>query len=409
MKCGNENGRKLSATLIIQNARIILPTQVISDGYLVIDSGKISAVGEGYPSSNDSINVFDARGNTVMPGFIDLHVHGGGGGSFMSKKPLEHITARKFHAEHGTTSMQATTSTTDFRDLLQVVAALSKSSAESSMGSKVLGIHTEGPFISTMKPGAHLVPLLLNGDILAMNELIQAADDFITMVTLAPEIPGGFELLSYLTGKKIVASVGHTNATYAQVVKAVELGARSATHTFNAMSPLGHREPGAVGGILDSEEIYAEAILDGVHIDEVIFRILLACKGADQINLVTDATALAGKPNGIYPLDALGSLEKTEGKVVLYGTDTLAGSVLDMNSALKNCAKFSSVGLSELSKLSSLNAAKIIGKELELGSLEVGKLADLVLLDSELTVYATMIDGEWEYMNPQYEDNLVTY
>ena len=395
-----------SGTCVIKNARIALPEQVIVNGFLEIADGRIVKVAEGEPSSTSTELVFDAQKSTLTPGFIDLHVHGGNGGAFTSVDPAEHNLAREYHLKNGTTSMLASTHTMEFESLLAILKALSDSSKSNKNGSKVLGIHTEGPFISEHKPGAHVVAQLKAGDLSAIQAVISAADDFVSMMTIAPEIPGGLDAIRYLVDKNIISSIGHTNATYAQAVEGIKAGARSTTHLFNAMSPLAHRDPGAVGAVLDSQDIFAELILDGIHIHEAIFRIALKSKGVDRINLITDATSLAGLPDGEYGALPDRAVTKIGGKIVLAGTDTLAGSALSMNMVYQNAAKFAPLTLSELSKISSLNAAKILGKDADIGSLEVGKLADLVLLDTESTVCATMIEGEWKYVNDELKESL---
>ena len=393
-------------TCVIKNARIVLPESVISNGFLEIVKGRIVKVAEGNFTSGSMERIFDIQQATLTPGFIDLHVHGGNGGAFTSIDPAEHILAREFHLKNGTTSMLASTHTTEFSSLLAILNSLAESSRSNKSGSKVLGIHTEGPFISEHKPGAHVVAQLKTGDLSAIQAVISAADNFVSMVTIAPEIPGGLDAIKYLLDKNIVSSIGHTNATYAQAVEGIKAGARSTTHLFNAMSPLAHRDPGAVGAVLDNDNIFAELILDGIHIHEAIFRIALKSKGVDRINLITDATSLAGLPDGEYGALPDRAVTKIGGKIVLAGTDTLAGSALSMNMVYQNAAKFAPLTLSELSKLSSLNAAKILGKEADIGSLEVGKLADLVLLDSESKVCATMIEGEWKYVHDDWKEAL---
>jgi N-acetylglucosamine-6-phosphate deacetylase len=395
-----------SGTCVIRNARIVLPEQVISNGFLEIANGRIVKVAEGEPASSTSEIIYDAHKATITPGFIDLHVHGGNGGAFTSIDPAEHNLAREFHLKNGTTSMLASTHTTEFSSLLAILKSLAESSRSNRNGSKVLGIHTEGPFISEHKPGAHVIAQLKTGDLSSIEEVLLAADNFVSMVTVAPEIPGGLEAIKYLSKKNIISSIGHTNATYAQAVEGIKAGARSTTHLFNAMSPLAHRDPGAVGAVLDNEDIFAELILDGIHIHEAIFRIALKSKGVDRINLITDATSLAGLADGEYGEVPDRAVTKIGGKIVLSGTDTLAGSALSMNMVYQNAAKFAQLTLSELSKISSLNAAKILGKESEIGSLEVGKLADLVLLDAESKVCATMIEGEWKYVSGEWEEAL---
>lgn len=395
-----------SGTCVVRNARIALPELVISNGFLEIVNGRIVNVAEGEPSSTSTELIFDVQKATITPGFIDLHVHGGNGGAFTSVDPVEHNLAREFHLKNGTTSMLASTHTMEFESLLAILKALSSSSKTNKNGSKVLGIHTEGPFISEHKPGAHVIAQLKTGDLSAIQAVISAADNFVSMVTVAPEIPGGLDAIKYLLDKNIVSSIGHTNATYDQAVEGIRAGARSTTHLFNAMSPLAHRDPGAVGAVLDNEEIFAELILDGIHIHEAIFRIALKSKGVDRINLITDATSLAGLPDGEYGSLPDRAVTKIGGKIVLAGTDTLAGSALSMNMVYQNAARFAPLTLSELSKISSLNAAKILGKEGDIGSLEVGKLADLVLLNSEFKACATMIEGEWKYVHDDWKEAL---
>ena len=228
-----------------------------------------------------------------------------------------------------------------------------------------------------------------------MDRLISASNNLVSMVTVAPEIKGGLDLIKHLISKNIVASLGHSEATFEEATKGIELGATSTTHTFNAMSPLQHREPGMVGAVLDADDIFCEAILDGIHIHPVAFRVLLASKGIDKVNLVTDSTSYAGECDGKFSRPDGRTLIKDGGRIVIEGSNTLAGSSLNMNMALKNCLKFSTVDLSELSKLTSLNAAKIIGCQNDLGSIERGKIADLVVLDANFDTQAVMMEGVW--------------
>lgn len=395
-----------SGTSVIKNARIVLPEAAISNGYLEIVNGRIVKIAEGEAPSSIAESVFNAQGATLTPGFIDLHVHGGNGGTFNSIDPAEHKLAREFHLKNGTTSMLATTHTTEFITSLAILKSLSLSSKSSTSGSKVLGIHTEGPFISEYKPGAHVVAHLRAGNLSEIAQVVSAADDFIAMVTVAPEISNGLEMISYLSKLGIITSIGHTNASYSQAVAGIKAGAKSTTHLFNAMPPLSHRDPGAVGAILDSDEIFAELILDGIHIDAAIFRIALKCKGIDRLNLITDATSLAGLSDGDYGDLPDRAVTKIGGKIVVAGTDTLAGSALNMNIVYKNAAKFAQLSQSELSKITSLNAAKIIGKDSDIGSIEIGKLADLVILDSQSNVCATMIEGQWKHISDGWKEAL---
>lgn len=381
--------------ITLKNANVVTPDGVVSKGIIDVENGRIKQIRKESDSKSDDKNAIDLKGKYVFPGFIDLHVHGGGGGSFNSVDPMDHEKARSYHLQHGTTSMLTTTSTTEFEFLEKVLASLSVSAKMPIKGSRVLGIHTEGPFISPKRNGAHHIPLILEGSNELMDRLISASNNLVSMVTVAPEIKGGLDLIKHLISKNIVASLGHSEATFEEATKGIELGATSTTHTFNAMSPLQHREPGMVGAVLDADDIFCEAILDGIHIHPVAFRVLLARKGIDKVNLVTDSTSYAGEGDGKFSRPDGRTLIKDGGRIVIEGSNTLAGSSLNMNMALKNCLKFSTVDLSDLSKLTSLNAAKIIGCENDLGSIEIGKIADLVVLDANFDTQAVMMEGVW--------------
>jgi N-acetylglucosamine-6-phosphate deacetylase len=381
--------------ITLKNANVVTPDGVVSKGIIDVENGRIKQIRKESDSKFDDKNAIDLKGRYVFPGFIDLHVHGGGGGSFNSVDPVDHEKARSYHLQHGTTSMLTTTSTTEFEFLEKVLTSLSVSAKMPIKGSRVLGIHTEGPFISPKRNGAHHIPLILEGSNELMDRLISASNNLVSMVTVAPEIKGGLDLIKHLISKNIVASLGHSEATFEEATKGIELGATSTTHTFNAMSPLQHREPGMVGAVLDADDIFCEAILDGIHIHPVAFRVLLARKGIDKVNLVTDSTSYAGEGDGKFSRPDGRTLIKDGGRIVIEGSNTLAGSSLNMNMALKNCLKFSTVDLSDLSKLTSLNAAKIIGCENDLGSIEIGKIADLVVLDANFDTQAVMMEGVW--------------
>ena len=371
--------------ITLKNANVVTPDGVVSKGIIDVENGRIKQIRKESDSKSDDKNAIDLKGKYVFPGFIDLHVHGGGGGSFNSVDPIDHEKARSYHLQHGTTSMLTTTSTTEFEFLEKVLASLSRSAKMPIKGSRVLGIHTEGPFISPKRNGAHHIPLILEGSNELMDRLISASNNLVSMVTVAPEIKGGLDLIKHLISKNIVASLGHSEATFEEATKGIELGATSTTHTFNGM----------VGAVLDADDIFCEAILDGIHIHPVAFRVLLARKGIDKVNLVTDSTSYAGEGDGKFSRPDGRTLIKDGGRIVIEGSNTLAGSSLNMNMALKNCLKFSTVDLSELSKLTSLNAAKIIGCQNDLGSIERGKIADLVVLDANFDTQAVMMEGVW--------------
>lgn len=383
----------MSQRIALTNLRVVLPTEVRENSSLIIESGKIVGI---LPSGSDlgTATQFDLHGQTAFPGFIDVHVHGAGGGSFASADPSQHISAREFHLSKGTTSLYATTGTADLDSLKGALSALSESSAV-DVGSRVLGIHTEGPFISAKKPGAHQVSLLRNGSISEFQELIKASHRLIKRITLAPEIAGGKDLLAFLLKEGIQVSTGHSHATYEEALDAFRAGSQSVTHMFNAMSGFNHREPGLIGAVLDSSEVYTEVILDEVHVHPAAFRILLKSRPVDRTVLITDAVPLAGMPDGESPRIDGRSVDKQGMTIKIKGTDTLAGSALDMNMALKNAAKNSNLNLPQLSLIASQNAARLMGVSDKYGSLEIGKCADIAILDSSLNVTGVLLDGRW--------------
>jgi len=383
----------MSERIALTNLRVVLPNAVLEDVSLIIKSGKILGT---IPSGSDTGTKanYNLSGQIAFPGFIDVHVHGAAGGSFSSADFNQHLAAREFHLSKGTTSLYATTGTADLDSLKSALSALSESSAVDS-GSRVLGIHTEGPFISAKKPGAHQISLLRIASISEFRELITASHSFIKRVTLAPEIAGGRDLLAFLLKEGIQVSTGHSHATYEEALVAFRAGSQSVTHMFNAMSGFNHREPGLIGAVLDSSEVYTEVILDEVHVHPAAFRILLKSRPVDRTILITDAVPLAGMPDGESPRIDGRSVDKNGMTIKIKGTDTLAGSALDMNMALKNAAKNSNLDLPQLSLIASQNAARLMGVADRYGSLEPGKCADIAILDSSLNVTGVLLDGRW--------------
>ena len=283
----------------LTNLKVVLPSEVLEDMSIILEGSRILDI---VPLGRESgfTTKFDLKGQIAFPGFIDVHVHGGGGGSFSCTDSAKHFAARQFHLSNGTTSLYATTSTTDLNTFRDSLSALSESSTIDN-GSRVLGIHTEGPFLSPKKQGAHQTSLLRDGSINEFQELIKASSNLIKRTTLAPEIHGGKELFAFLLHEGIQVSVGHSNATYEEALDFFQLGAKSVTHMFNAMSEFNHREPGLVGAALDSANVYTEVILDEVHVHPAAFRILLKSRPIDRIVLITDAVSFAGLQDGESP------------------------------------------------------------------------------------------------------------
>lgn len=377
---------------VLRHARLVLPDGVVENGWLCTEGEQIAAVGspDQLPPPGPDGTLHDLAGRYVVPGFVDMHVHGGGGGAFSSGRIDEARDAAAFHLGHGTTTIMASTVTGALPDLERYVAEL----AELVEDGELAGIHLEGPFIARSRCGAHDPNLLRDPDPALVQRLVKAGRGAVRMVTLAPELDGGIESTGLLADAGVIAAFGHTDATYAEANQAIARGARVATHIFNAMRPVHHREPGPVTAALEQDEVFVEVVNDGMHVHPSVVSLVFAAAGAHRTALITDAMQAAGLADGKYPLGPL-TVEVTDGAVRVAGTDTLAGSTLTMDHALRNTVL--SVGIPiELAAVSaSLTPARALGIDDKVGTLEPGKYADLVVLDDDLRVVAVMRRGRW--------------
>jgi N-acetylglucosamine-6-phosphate deacetylase len=379
---------------VLRNARLVLPEGVVEDGWLCTEGERIAAVGgptSPLPPGPDG-TVHDLSGRYVVPGFVDMHVHGGGGGAFSSGRVDEARAAVAFHLSHGTTTIMASTVTGALDDLERYVASL----AELVEDDMLAGIHLEGPFIARSRCGAHDPNLLRDPDPAAVQRLVKAGRGAVRMVTLAPELDHGFEATSLLADAGVIAAIGHTDATYAEANQAISRGARVATHVFNAMRPVHHREPGPVTAALEQDEVFVEVVNDGMHVHPSVVSLVFAAAGAHRIALITDAMEAAGSADGVYPLGPL-TVEVSGGAVRVAGTDTLAGSTLTMDNALRNTVLSVGVPIEQAAVSASLTPARALGLDDRIGTLEPGKFADLVVLDADLRVEAVMRRGRWAH------------
>jgi N-acetylglucosamine-6-phosphate deacetylase len=326
----------------------------------------------------------------LVPGFIDLHIHGAHGHDVMdgSEEALHKISHAL--AEEGVTGFLATTMTAD-NDYIENILKIIASIKPDSTSAKILGAHLEGPFIAKEKMGAQMGEKIQLPDVSLMKHWQKVAQGTIKIVTLAPELPGAIPLIKALRDMGIVASVGHTNATYDETCAAIAAGCTHATHLFNAMRGLHQREPGAVGALLLSEEVIAELIADGVHLHPAILQLILRLKGKDRLVLITDAMRAKCMGNGQYELG--GQPVFVQDNLAKLSDGTLAGSVLRLPEAIKNMVKFSECSLADAIYMAATNPARVLGLEGSKGSIAVGKDADLVVMDAELGVQFTMREG----------------
>jgi N-acetylglucosamine-6-phosphate deacetylase len=376
----------------LRSERIVCPDRTVA-GEVIVECGRIAAV---IPrddirrrASAEDDELVELGDRWLLPGYIDLHVHGGGGAQCNASASEEISEVARFHARHGTTGLLATTVAAPIEDLCTALAAIADCPAPN-----LLGAHLEGPFLSREWPGAMDSGFFLDPDASQLERLLAAGAGRIRLMTLAPEPPGGFELVEQLVRAGVVASIGHTNASDADVRVAVRVGATAATHVFNAMPPLHHRKPGAVGAVLDLAEVSCELICDGFHVDPVAMRLLYRAKGALGTRLVTDAIAAAGMPDGAYRLGGR-EVVVSGGRAVLSGSESIAGSTLTMEAAVQNAVRVLGVPIEEAMLISSTNSARLLGLHERKGSIAAGLDADLVVLNEQLAVEATMVAGRW--------------
>lgn len=376
---------------LLTDARVLTPTGTVR-GWLQVDGHRIAALGEGAPPEYDG-EVRRLDGAHVVPGFVDLHLHGGGGASVTDGDPGEVRRALAFHRRHGTTRALASLVTAPLEHLL--IAARGVAEAVTQEGGRLVGCHLEGPFLASAHRGVHDPSQLLAPDPRALTRLLEAAAGTVRVVTLAPEQPGGLDLVRQVVDAGAVAAVGHTAATYDEAVAAVAAGARLATHLCNGMRPLHHREPGAALALLEHAEVVCELINDGAHLHDGIVRTAFAVAGADRLALITDAIAATGLPDGDHVLGRT-AITVSEGIARAADSGSLAGSTLTMSTAVRNTVLRSGLPLEAAVTAATLTPARVLGIDDRVGSVEVGKEADLVVLDDDLRVTAVMAGGRWE-------------
>ena len=379
--------------LLIHNARLFTPNHAGLAGWLLVENGRIRSLGFGnvpHFSEDAAIQLLDAQGHNLLPGFIDLHVHGAMGHEVMDASTTGLGEMSRFYASHGVTSFLATTWTADHPSIIKALELVEEMQGRIDGGATLLGVHLEGPYLNPTRCGAQDVNLIRRA---AKAEALEILDSgVIRLLALAPEFDENLWLIDECVQRGITVSAAHTTANYAQMQKAAEHGITQLTHSFNAMEGLGHRELGTIGAAMSLPQISCELIADNIHVHPAAQKILVDVKTPAGVILVTDAIRAAGLPEGDHMLDER-SVHIEQGAVRL-SNGTLAGSVLTMERALKNVCAATGRSLAEMWITSSLNAARAIGVSSRKGSLEIGKDADLVLLDEGFCVKLTIVQGE---------------
>jgi N-acetylglucosamine-6-phosphate deacetylase len=374
---------------LIAAGTVVLEQGVCRPGWVHTSGSTIVGCGAGAPPRSPDVDLPDAL---LVPGFVDIHVHGGGGASYLGGDVSQVVRAAGFHHGHGTTATLASLVTASSPDLLAAVHGL----AEATREGVIAGIHLEGPWLSTAHCGAHDRTQMRDATPAEIDALLNAGDGAIRMVTLAPERPGSDDAITRLVDAGVVVGVGHTDATYEQTRHAIELGATVGTHLFNAMRPLHHREPGPALALLEDPRVTVELIADGIHVHPAVLHATVQAAGADRVALVTDATAAAGADDGEYRLGAM-PVDVVEGVARVRGTSTIAGSTATMDQLFRAAAGRGSdrdAALIAAVLLTSTTPARALGID-GAGTLRVGGDSNLVVLEQDLTVHAVMTGGSW--------------
>jgi N-acetylglucosamine-6-phosphate deacetylase len=366
--------------------------ELMRPGWIEISTGPkgtVAAVGTGSaPRPPDR----DLGAVTVVPGFVDTHVHGGGGANFSTASAADASTAVALHRGHGTTTLIASLVTAGSDELLREVTGL----ADDVHSGLLAGIHLEGPWLSTKRCGAHQPSLMRDPDPIEIDRVLDAATGAIRMVTLAPERDGALAAIERIVDRGVVAAVGHTEATYAQTRTAIAAGATVGTHLFNAMRPIHTREPGPVIALVEDPRVTVEMITDGVHVDPALYRHVTLSAGPDRVSLITDAMAATGMADGLYHLGPV-EVDVVDGVARVAGSDTIAGSTATMDRVFRFAVTHSGLPRDEALMLAvrqaSINPARALG--LPCTGLVPGAAADLVVLDSDLAVTGVLHHGSW--------------
>jgi len=376
----------------IKGPGIYTESGLVSDGVLTIENGKIVAIEKNHVGS---VEFQFPKSFHVVPGFIDLHIHGAHGVDVMDGTVTALKTLSRELPKEGTTSFLATTMTAPVEKIEKVMQAVCDFQSEKIAGANLLGIHLEGPFLAPQKVGAQNAEYLLSPNLNLINAWQKISNNAIKLVTLAPELPGALEFIRFLTSQQIIASMGHSDASYEQSLQAIKAGCTQVTHLFNAMRGLHQREPGLVGAALLNDQVFGEMIADGLHLHPAICEIILKLKTPEKLVLVTDAMRAKCMCDGEYDLGGQSVSVKAGSARLANGT--LAGSTLKMIDAFKNILRFTKCYMHDAIKMAAENPAKILNIFDLKGTIAVCKDADVVVLDERLDIVLTVCMGQVIY------------
>jgi N-acetylglucosamine-6-phosphate deacetylase len=382
---------------LIKNAKVITPFEIIENCSIVIEDGIIKEIGKSISNSSYDF-IYDASGMHLSPGFIDLHNHGNSGHDAMegTRNALESMA--EFHIKNGTTGFLATTVTASTEDTLGAI----KNAVEfirndhldinvNRLGAKVLGLYIEGPYFSKLKKGAQPEEFIKMPEINEIKEFMKVAEGNIKVFAIAPELDGALDAIKILKSNNITVTLAHTNASFEEAKKAIDMGASEVTHLYNGMRSFSHREPGIIGAVLLDERVSCEIICDGIHLHQGAMEMAVRLKGKDNVLLITDSMMATGLKDGEYSLGNQKVIVKNREARLYDGT--LAGSTLTLNRAVYNMVHLVGTPLQDAIRMATLNPSRAIKMNDRKGSVEIGKDADLIVFDDNIDIKAAFIGG----------------
>jgi N-acetylglucosamine-6-phosphate deacetylase len=381
---------------LITAGTVLTPSEAIFNAAVLVEDGRIVSVGP--RSEQDSADrTVDFPDAVLAPGFIDIHIHGAAGHDSMHLSRAGAAEVGRFLARHGVTSYYPTTITASEDDTISALESLAQLLSEPPRGTAdapcaiPLGLHLEGPFISQARRGVHPPNHIREASVEALRRYNKTCGNNVRIVTVAPEIPGALDLIREASSQGILCSIGHTNADYEQAQTAINAGARHATHTFNAMRPIEHRDPGVAGAVLTDRRLFADMIVDGLHVLPPMVDLFLRCKGTERAVLISDAMSATGMPPGHYRLGEF-DVEVNGLRCDCHGK--LAGSVLTLDVAVRNVMHFAGWKLQDAVRLATINPARLLGIDKRKGQLVAGADADLVVLSPKGELLRTFVGGQ---------------
>lgn len=377
---------------LIKNVKIITPNEILEGYSLSIDNGKIVDILNNKEIGDKKFDsIIDGQENYLSPGFIDIHNHGSLGYDFIDGTVEAIDNIGKYHLSNGVTSYLGTIITSSKDEIINSINNIVEYKNKKD-NAEIIGIHLEGPFFNQIKKGAQPEKYIKKPNISMMEDILLAAKDKMKMVSLAPELENGIDLIRFLKKKNITVSIAHSDGDYEETKKSIENGITVATHLYNGMKGFDHREPGVVGAVLTDDRVFCELIYDRYHIHDIAAKIAIKMKGYDKIILISDAMMAAGLEDGEYLLGGQKVIVE-DGKTKLE-SGSIAGSTLNLRQAVFNLVKHLQVPIKEAVKMASLNAAKSINMDREIGSIEIGKKADLLLFDENINIKKVFLNGE---------------